>query len=105
MIFLHIQKHIFIDQAEQQEQVRKRMNWIEWIEREGNVISIIRREQEPFFRHMTKKIIGSHCKREELENIDNEMVRFMKISNEIGKEIYWSDSRIERSIREWKEIS
>ena len=44
-----------------------------WVEREGDVISLIRPEQESYFKYMTRKIIGSHCEKEELEGMDEEM--------------------------------
>lgn len=38
------------------------------------MISIIRQEQEQFFKHMTRKIIGSRCERQELDDVSSEMV-------------------------------
>ena len=48
------------------------------VEREGDVISLVRNEQEQFFKHMTRKIIGSQCVKEELDlkQIDSDIVLF-----------------------------
>lgn len=37
------------------------------------MISLIRPEQESYFKHMTRKIIGSHCQKEEVEGMNEEM--------------------------------
>ena len=37
------------------------------IEREGDVITLVRPDQVAFFRYFTKKIVGSHLQQEEMK--------------------------------------
>lgn len=58
--------------------------------KEGDVVSLVRPQQEGFFRFMTKKIQGSHAK-EEMEKASEEMEK--KYVEAIGqlKEVMMSE--------------
>ncbi len=59
--------------------------------KEGDVVSLVRPQQEGFFRFMTKKIQGSHAKKEEMEKASEEMEK--KYVEAIGqlKEVMMSE--------------
>ena len=59
-------------------------------------MSLVRPQQEGFFRFMTKKIQGSHAKKEEMEKASEEMER--KYVEAIGrlKEVMMDEKRGKR---------
>lgn len=59
-------------------------------------MSLVRPQQEGFFRFMTKKIQGSHAKKEEMEKASEEMER--KYVEAIGrlKEVMMDEKRRKR---------
>lgn len=59
-------------------------------------MSLVRPQQEGFFRFMTKKIQGSHAKKEEMEKASEEMER--KYVEVIGrlKEVMMDEKRRKR---------